>query len=508
MALGFLGKLFSFLYADKPGRKNRRLLKQLGKDLAGSRLSRFYKPRQAEAQPAMGQFFWDIYKVLSHAQAFLQNAVKSAQLKQLTVEAFLDMRHLDARQRLNAGYVEEKAQTMPLAEVSHLLKEDLAILADAFDGDFVSRVDTCYTRILQIVHLVSFDYFFFLRMFDSGIVERYFAAVPRFRPVQGTLILEVIKDFLEVAYPIEPDLDWTIPLRVLKVYKNGMDVFTADEWTRLLGALRDLRRSSILELMVRHITQDPQWEFKTRITQEHIAAAYLEECRQEVDGAITGFLYSQRQNQVAALAGELFGDPGIQRLLYYTEKESEAFVARGLDGFAHAQCLNYLKAFMADFFLEDLQPLCELLLVQGHWASIEQSRAVSDLFHTLMNNTNRLLTLEQSLSESGEYGADLRIALAKSERNRGQLRHMERILKRVNAEAWDLLSGTGETLFLLGKVFKDILRGPEQEDGALIVNFRELRLKENDPPLVQRIILAYRRIYTYLRIHQLLIGAD
>ncbi|MDR3148251.1 MAG: DUF5312 domain-containing protein [Treponema sp.] len=507
MALGILTKLFSFFHPDKTERGNRRLLKQLGKDLAGNRLARFYKPKLLEAQPAMAKFFWDFYKILAHAQTFLQNAAKSAQLRQITVEAFLDMRYLDARQRLNADYVEEKATIMPITEVSHLLKEDLAILADAFDGDFVSRVDACYNKILHIIHLVAFDYFFFLHKFDSGIPERNFNVVPHFKPVRGAMILEDIKDFLEISYPIDPDTDWTMPLQVLKVYKNGMDVLMPDEWAKLLGALRDLRRSAILELMVRHISQDPYWEFKTRISQEHIAAAYLEERRREVDEAFTGFLYSQKQNQVAALAGELFGDPDIKRLLYYTEKDSEAFVAKGLDGFTYAQCLNYLKAFMVDFFREDIQNLCELLLVQGLWASIEQSKAVSDLFHILVNNTDRLLALEQSLSENGENGAGLRIALAKSNRNRSQLRHMGYIIQQVNAEAWDLLSSTAEALVLLGKVFKEILRNAGRE-GALIVNFRELQIKENDPPLVQRMVLAYKRIYNYLRIQQILTNTE
>ncbi|MDR3146622.1 MAG: DUF5312 domain-containing protein [Treponema sp.] len=507
MALGFLGRLFSFLHPDTTERRSRHLLKQLGKDLAGSHLARFYRPKLLDAQPAMAKFFWDFYKILAHAQVVLQNTAKSSQLRQITVEAFLDMRYLDARQRLNADYVKEKATIMPITEVSHLLKEDLAILADAFDGDFVSRVDACYNKILHIINLVGFDYFLFLRKFEPVLLERSFNVVPHFKPVRGGMILEDIKDFLEISCPIDPDADWTMPLQVLKVYRNGVDVLTAADWAKLLGSLRELRRSAILELMVRHISQDPHWEFKPRITQEHIATVYLEERRREVDEAFTGFLYSQKQNQVAALAAELFGDPGIQRLLYYTDKDSEAFVAKGLEGFIYAQCLNYLKAFMVDFFREDIQNLCELLLVQGLWASIEQSKAVSDLFHILVNNTDRLLALEQSLSENGENGADLRITLAKADRNRSQLRRLGSIIQRVNAEAWDLLSDTAEALVLLGKVFKEILRNTGRE-GALIVNFRELQLKESNPPLTQRIILAYKRIYNYLRIQQILTNTE
>jgi hypothetical protein len=507
MAISLLRRLFSFFQRDKENGGKRYLYKRLGKELTGNRFQRFYKPKLLEAQPDMGKFFWDFYKTLFHAQAFLQNAAKSAQLRQITVEAFLDMRYLDARQRLNTDYVEEKARIMPITEVSHLLKEDLVMLSGAFDGDLVTRIDACYNQILSIVHLVSFDYLFLLRKFDPGITERNFNAAPRFMPVRGALLVEDIKDFLEISCPIEPDSDWAMPLQILKVYKNGVDVLTAEEWTKLLGSLRELRRSSILELMIRHISLDPQWEFKPRISREHIAAAYLESCRKEVDEALTGFLYSQKQNQVAALAGELFGDSGIKRLMYYTEKDSEIYVAKGLEGFIHARSLNYLKAFLTDFFQPDIQGLCELLLVQGLWASIEQSKEISNLFHTLMDNTNRLLALEQSLSENGEAGSDLRLSLAKSGRNRSLLRRVDHLLQKLNTEAWDLLGSTAEALILLGKHFKEILQSPGRES-SVIVNYRELQLKEKDSPLTQRLILAYKRIYTYLKIQQLLTNRE
>jgi hypothetical protein len=507
MAFGLFGRLFSFFRRDKKDGRKRYLFKRFAKEFAGNYFTRFYKPKQQEVQPDMGKFFWDFYKILSHAQFFLQNAAKSVQLKQFTVEAFLDMKYLDARQRLNNDYVEEKARIMPITEVSHLLKEDLAILSGAFNGDLVSRIDACYNQILSIIHLVSFDYFFFLREFDSGLPERNFNVVPRFTPVRGALLVEEIKDFLEVSCSIELDSDWTLPLQILKVYKNGAEVLTADEWAKLLGSLRELRRSSILELMVRHISLDPQWEFKPRITREHIAAAYLEECRKEVDQALTGFLYSQKQNQVAALAGELFGGSDIERLMYYTEKDSEVFVAKGLDGFTYARNLNYLKIFMVDFFQTDIQELCELFLVQGLWTSIEQSKELSNLFHTLIDNTNRLLVLEQSLAENGEIGSDLRIALVKSGRNRSQLQRVDHLLQKLNIEVWDLLSSTAEALLLLGKQFREILQSPGREN-SVIVNYRELQFKEKDRPLTQRLILSYKRIYTYLRIQQLLTSKE
>jgi hypothetical protein len=506
MAFGFFARLLSFFHLGKHEDSKHRLLKKLAKEIQGGPGAQFYKPKSMEIQPAMGKFFYDLYRTLAHAQVFLQNAAKSAQLKQITVEAFLDMKFLDARQRLNADYLKERAKTMPIVEVSYLLREDLAILAGAFDTDFINRVDACYNQILSLIHLAGFDYFFLLRKFDSGILERNFNIIPRFRPVRGKALLEDLKDFLEVASPFAAEADWTMALRILKTYKNSLDVVKEDEWDRALKKLQDLRRSSSLELIIRHISQEPRGEFRIPANAEHIAEAYLEGCRREVEDAFSGFLYSQKQSQINALARELFGDPDIRRLQYYTEKDNEVFVQRGLKGFVHIQGLNYLKTFLVDFFQQDMQILCELLLIRGHWSSMEESKKMSENFHILLDNTNELLAMEQSLGENGEEGARIRSILLKSARNQSLLRQLNSILQRINEEAWDLLSSTAEALFLLGKQFKEILVDAKKE-GLYISNFRELQ-KEAEPPLTPHLIISYKRIYAYLQLQQLVAGMD
>jgi hypothetical protein len=356
------------------------------------------------------------------------------------------------------------------------------------------------------MQLANFDYYFFLRKFDPNILERNFNTTPQFKPVRGTLLSDGIKDFLEASYPIETELDWAIPLQVLTLYKNGLDVIPGNEWVKILSNLRELRRTAILELMVRHIDKAPHWEFKTQVSLEHIAEAYLEDRRKEVSSALTGFLSSQRQDQVRSLAAELFGDPDIKRLYNYTAKDGEPYIQKGLEGFSYAQSLNYLKAFLVDFFQKDIQQLCELLIIRGLWFSVEQSQKMSETFNILRDNTERLLALEQSLGENGEEGARLRTALMKLERDRSQLRHMGFAFQQVNREAWDLLSSSAESLIVLGKYFKEILMDMKQ-GGTVIVNYRELQAAA-ETPLAPHLVLAYKRIYAYLQIQQLLIGSE
>jgi hypothetical protein len=153
-----------------------------------------------------------------------------------------------------------------------------------------------------------------------------------------------------------------------------------------------------------------------------------------------------------------------------------------------------------------MQGLCELLLIRGHWGSFDQSREMSETFHTLLDNTNRLLALEQSLGENGEEGSRLRSLIAKSARNQGPPRQLITILQRINEDVLDLLNSTAEALFLLGRQFKDILLDAKKE-GMYISNFRELQ-RETEPPLTQHIIICYKRIYAYLQLQQLITGAS
>jgi hypothetical protein len=497
-------RLFSFFH---PGKKHeqdrkRRLMRQLVKDLTANRFARFYKPRMMEVQPGMGKFFYTLYHALSHAQAFLQKAAASTRLKQITVEAFLDAGQLDARQRLDADFLERRAKTMPIIEVSRLLKEDLGLLAGVFDADFIALVDGCYNQVLTLVYLAEFDYFLFLQKFDPALLERNFNLPPQFKAVRGTTIVEEVKDFLEIFYPFDTEADWTLPLRILKTYKDGLDVITAAEWSKLTGSLRELRRSAVLELMVRHISQDPAWELKVSPAEEHIAAAYLEDRRREVDHALTGFLSSHKQNLVNSLVRDLFRDSDILQYQYYSGQDREGLSALGLEGFIHAQSLNYLKAFLVEFFEKDIRDLCELLLIRGLWSSMEQSREMFGAFYRLQDRAGLLASLEQSLSENGEEGARLRSVMAKSGRSRSQLHNLERMVQWINEQSWDLLCDTADAFVQLGQWFKAILVDAKN-DGSLIKNFRELQ-RETVPPLPQRLILAYRQIYQYLQIQQIL----
>jgi hypothetical protein len=174
--MGFLDNLIGLISGgNDPEAAKKKRLHQLVKDLSQNKYSRFYRAKGEELEPAFGKFLYDIYKVVSPAQVFLQNAAKSEQLKQITVDAFLDKDMKALKDKLSAAAIQEKTKTTAVKELSAAVKRDLSAFVAGFDSARVNSIDSCYNTIIALVDFVCFDFFLVLKKFDSNINERNFS---------------------------------------------------------------------------------------------------------------------------------------------------------------------------------------------------------------------------------------------------------------------------------------------------------------------------------------------
>jgi hypothetical protein len=504
MASAFLEKIFSLFGGKKdPESAKKRQLKQLVKELSGNKYARFYRAKSEEADGSLGKFFFDIYRIIAPAQVLMQNAVKSAQLKQAAAEAFLDKNLQEIRERIAPQTIEEKAKKIPLKELAKQLEGDLAALSAAFDSSRIEAIDRCYNLILALAHFVSYDFFFLLKKFDPNITERNFSYQPKFAAVRGEYLSDDIKDFLEISFAVDPDQDWKNALRVLKIYKNNMDVVAPDQWNRLLISLREVRKSNILELMIRHIDKNPQWVSQEKLSDEHIATAYIEGKRTETKTVVDQIVNAKKNAQADVLVKMIFGSAGIERTKYYTVKGSELYIKKNFDGFLFAAGLNYLKAFLLDHFKKDIRELCDLLLIRGQWTNVVLSQQMSDCFHRAMGLSDELIAFDETLSDNGENGSRLKASIIKADRDKSQARYVSLILKTVNENALALINTAAQALIGIGKNLKNLLDDHQKPSRELILNWKELE-GASEIPLAQRMADTYKKIYYFIQLMQIL----
>ncbi|MCX7949323.1 MAG: DUF5312 domain-containing protein [Treponemataceae bacterium] len=506
MALGFIERILSFLTASgDPEVEKKRLLKQIARDLSKHKY-RFYKVKGEEAQPLFAKFFYDVYKLVSPAQVFLQNADKSNELKKIVIEHFLDDKGRELQNRLTEEAIIERAKTIPLKNLSQQVNEDLTSFIASFDGEKSLAIEDCYNAILLFVQLVKFDYFFLLKKFDANLAERNFSYKPRFEAIRAEYVVDDIKDFIEVMYPLDQVKEWTKVFEILKTYK-GVEVIGASQWQKLLSLFSDIKRTGILELMVRHIEKNPTWQAQLRVPHEAILDPHIQKIKTQVDVTIQRIIQQRRTSKIEELATAIFGTPSISRLKNYTDKANVVFSKKMLGGFIYVQALNYLKAFLLDVFKKDIRELCDLLLVRGQWVSNVLSQQLSESYHELMEVSNRLVTFDDNLADEGDMGTRLRIAMAKADRDKEQIKYVRTLLKGINDEALKLITTAAQDCIVIGKNLKSALEDYQKTPHDLIINWKELE-GASEHPIDQRITEVYKKIYYFVQLMQFFVKPE
>ena len=502
-AFGFLSRIISlFTGSGDPEREKRRQLKQIAKDLNRQRY-KFYKPRTGEALPAMARFFFEIYRVVGPAQTLLEGAGESNALKTILIESYHSQEQNRLREQFSEEYIREQAGKIDSKQLTAQVKDAMVGYFSGFDSAKVKAINDTYNVIQTLVNFVRFDYYFVLRKFDSSIQEGNFGHTPRFESINAEYVSDDIKDFMEVVLPLEREADWESAFDVLREYK-GVEVMDRAAFRKLLGTLASVIRSGVLTEVVQHVDKDPSYQSDVQISRKHVVESYLNQLKTQVEGIIQKLARERRNRKVEQLVQAVFGTTAIQRTKYYTDAANMQFNKKMIAGFLHTEPLNYLKAFLVDYFKGEVRALIsDLFIVRGQWADSILSQQLSDAYYAVMNTAQEIVQFDDSLGEEGELGMKLKKASGKVvERDPASAKALRQLLNEVNEQALHMIQDTANNLITMGKVMKLMIEDLDRERPELIQNWKELD-SYTEQPLREQLIAIYKRTYYFVQLMQM-----
>lgn len=498
-------RIFSAIFGGSdPERENKRLLKQIAKTLAKHRY-KFYKPRSGEALPGLARFFYEVYRVVGPAQNLLQNAEESTALREIIIDEHLSEEDQAVKEAFTESAIRELAENTEARDLAGAVKEQLIRYYSLFDGERMKSINDIY-RVIQIfLRIVHFDYYFLVRKFDSAVTEQNFTYKPKFDSISGEYISDDLKDYLEVLLLFDKSYSWDRVFDILAVYK-GLDVVNRSAWSKLAGALDSVKNSQVLQLMVQHIDKNPQYKPVVPTIGERIVEPFLNHLKSQTEITIQKILHDRRATKIDNLVKKVFGTTVITRTKNYTENANVMFSKRMMGGFTLTAPVNYLKAFLLDFFKKDVREVVrDLLLVRGQWATNLQSQQLSDGFHQVLSVAERLVEFDESLSEEGDRGQKLRRAMGRVvDKDPATIRVLRDNVGRINQEAQALINEAGQGLITVGKNLKELIDDHDRREPEHLINWRELDAA-SEGNLKEKLTELYKRIYYFVQLLQIFV---
>ena len=503
--LSFFQRFIALLFGtDDPEREKRRQLKQIATDLSHQKL-KFYKPRSGEALGGLSKFFFEIYRVVGPAQTLLQGSENSTALKTILIEHHHNEQRAAARDRFTDEAIRAAAKIMAPNQLVAEVKDAMGSYLSGFDSPTVKRINDTYALIQQFIAFVRFDYYFMLRKFDSSMLESAYSQAPRSEPINAEYISDDIKDFLEVLLPLDCDADWDTALDVLQQYR-GVEVVSRGSWKKLLSSLSSVERSGILVQIVRHVDEDPQYDSKVQSEQFHIVEGYLTVLKTQVEALMQKLLRELRGQKIQQAAASAFGPGLVQRTTNYTEDANATFAKWMIPGFIHTEAVNYLAAFLLDYFGTDVRLLVsELFIVRATWSDNTVSGQLSEAFYATLSLAEQVEQFDQSLSGDGTLGVKLRKASAPVKQNDAKTsRILRQVLHDINERALNLITESATNLITVGRIIKILIQDHERKTPEIVTNWKELEA-QSAQPLKGQMMAVYKKIYHFLQLMQMFV---
>ena len=499
MGGNFLKDLIGSLFGGSdPEAQKKKALKSIAKSLSKTKY-KFYKLGSNEVEGSFARFFIEIYKAVSPAQAMLQSFNPNS-LKRLVLNSSLSEKQLDSLEQLSETAIMELARKKPLKEVRETVKACMDTFSSAYDNNKISKTDQLYTKLITFANFVQFDFYFMLKKFDNTLKERNFSVAPKFAPINGTYLIEDLKNFIDVAWVLPFDSDWSDVFKLIKSVK-GADPVAAGVWKKLLARIRYLKDNHILEMLIQLISENPYYRDEVTSKELYIVDDYIADVKKTAEKTLDEIQAKQTAGKVDGLLVQIFGTTEVEHLKYYNEAGSAPFERKDLGSFEYAEPLGYLKQFILDYVKKDIRELSDILLVRGEWANQQLATPMSDAFHQLLDIAGNITALDNSVNETVDLGLKMKTHLPRADRDKESRNIIQSTLTHINDTAGILIKKSIALLVSFDRNLKMILEDCVKKHQELILNWNDIdHFAEGQ--LKQMSIDAYKKIFSFVSLMQ------
>jgi hypothetical protein len=250
------------------------------------------------------------------------------------------------------------------------------------------------------------------------------------------------------------------------------------------------------------ITKNPIYKQPSGIFSEQIFEPYLEKIRTQTTQTLKKIEQTRTNSKVEEILKNLFGTTSVSRLKNYSEAANSQFSKKNISGYLHYQPMNYMKAFLIDYFKKDMREYTDLVLVRGKWVSSALSNQLSDNYHAILTVSDQINDFDNSLSDDSEIGVKLKNLLIRCERDKDSARYIRTQLGDINDKALSIVTMGAQQLVSFARELKSLIEDTENPKPQLLINWKELE-HYSDKPLKDMGVDIYKKIYNFITLMQL-----
>ena len=497
----FFQSLFSNLFkSSNPEAEKKRKLKAIAKTFSKTKYHSFYRSSSIEVLPPFAKLFYDIYKIVSPAQAVFKANQNPNLYKHQIINYSLSEKQVNLLEHFDEQKIIEITRKIPLEQAERQLEEDYSIFSAEFDNERMNKTENIYKAFSMLKDFCCYDYYVLLKKFCSSLQEFNFNTQPSFDKINGEYIVDDLKDFCSAAYAItDENIVWNDLFAFLKA-TQATETISLGNWKKIIARMKNLQQSNALDLMIRHISGNVDYVTQVPSHYASLIEPYVDKIREEMETTLSKIGSQQKENKANQICAQIFGSTDFQTLHFYIAAINDAYAKKELSTYIYPEPLNYLKAFLLEYVKKDIREYYDVVVVRGQWdASL--ANPMSNAYQELLKISDEITAFDNDLSEDGGSGLKIKTLLPKTAHDPGAENIINRIISDANEQARSFLITASQDLITIGKTLKSLIEDYSKQKPEIVQNWRELE-RFLDHPMKEFSVGIYKKIYLFVQLMQ------
>lgn len=327
-----------------------------------------------------------------------------------------------------------------------LIRQEAEQFIASFSSERREDVNRAYTFLMYMKNLVFYEFDWLLKRFDPSYTV---GAEAHFGDIPVDALLAYFTSLEEALMQIDLQLDFHLPLDALFfVYQQ---VFFAreeenDEYEQfkttfssqvdaLKGVIQEFMYKNYLTLLIRVVKKNPSYFPSFVHIRFDLVQKYTEIMSKRLKIMIEKAMRQVKFEKVEKTVHEYF--PHITPVGVYTPDHSKELEHLGLPPFTHSYALAILIHFFAVYYKEWLQPVLNVVMMNGLFADEYFRRGISDIFYSADKFQMKIQDFVNSLQREGEQGMKF-LSLMKKIEGSERKKSLEKQILFLNSSAGDL----------------------------------------------------------------------
>ncbi|URA09804.1 DUF5312 family protein [Thermospira aquatica] len=339
--------------------------------------------------------------------------------------------------------LQENPSSQTIAAIRQEAEEYLASLS----SEKKETANRAYTFLMYMKNLVFYEFEWLLKRFDPSYEvgkEAHFIDIP------GEALLFYLTNLEEALLQIDLNIDFLVPFQALfSVYDEMTSIDEANEKSEkemikttflsqidaLKSTLQELLYRNYCTLLIRVIKKNPSYFPSFVHIRFDLVQKYTEIMEKKLKWSFEKAMRQVKFEKVEKNIRAYF--PNLKPVGIYTMDRSKELENLGFPTFSHAYTLAILIHFFDIYYKEWIQPLLNIVTINGIFNDEYFKRSVSDTLYAVERFQTKLQEIVNSFHQEGDRGSKF-LLLFKRRETQENKRSLEKHIISMNSIVADL----------------------------------------------------------------------